>query len=100
MQAGASDSSTAQSGTAQSGSGLNADFQSMIAAVQSGDSTAAQQALAKVQGDMTSLGHGGHHHHHHGGAAPASTTPPATDPLSIDDSTDLFGAPVASETQA
>jgi soluble cytochrome b562 len=61
-----------------SGSTFQTDFQALIAAVKSGDTTAAQGALSKVQSDMKAQGHG-HHHHHGGGSSTASATAPTTD---------------------
>jgi hypothetical protein len=78
--------------TSQSGSGLGvqikADFSSLLSAVQSGDITGAQKALASLQQDSNSasqIANGEsqtlhHHHHHHGGGGESSnaTSTPAT----------------------
>lgn len=54
------------------------DFQALINAVKSGDTTGAQNALAKLQDDMSAVGGGHHHHHHHHGGASSATAAGAT----------------------
>lgn len=53
---------------------LQADFQSLVSAVQSGDSASAQGALTKLQSDVKEgRGHHHHHRHHHDDGSPATT---------------------------
>ena len=86
--------------TSQSGSGLGVqiktDFSSLLSAVQSGDITGAQKALASLQQDSNSASQSAsgesqtlqphHHHHHHGGGGESGsatlTTASSTDQAS------------------
>lgn len=87
------------SGTTSSaqGSTFQTDFQALIAAVKSGDTTAAQTALSKVQSDMQTQGRGGHHHHHHGGGSSVSSS---TSTTSTDDSINPLSALGVTDTSA
>ncbi len=83
-----SQTTTASSGqTSQGSSGLGVqiktDFSTLSSAVQSGDLTGAQKALASLQQDFSSAGQSGsdgsqalqvHHHHHHGGGGGTTST--------------------------
>ncbi len=73
--------------TSQGGSGLGVqikmDFSALSSAVQSGDITGAQKALASLQQDSRLAGQSGsdgsqtsqvHHHHHHGGGGETAST--------------------------
>jgi hypothetical protein len=66
-----SSGSSASSGTSSSGSSPTSALQSLGSALQNGDLSGAQAALAQVQQNAPTQ-HAGHGHHHHGGAA-AST---------------------------
>ena len=89
--------------TSQGGSGLGVqiktDFSALSSAVQSGDLTGAQNALASLQQDFRSVGKSGsdgsqtsqvHHHHHHGGGGETASTATSTtgDQTSSNPSTD------------
>lgn len=101
--------------TSQSGSGfgvqIKADFSSLLSAVQSGDITGAQKALASLQQDSNSASQGAngegqtlhHHHHHHGeggeSSGATSTTAASTDQASGAAGTSLLSAVVAGYTE-
>jgi septal ring factor EnvC (AmiA/AmiB activator) len=65
---------SSSSDASSSGNSRTADLQSLGSALQSGDLSGAQQALAKVQQDAPAQGSGHAHHHHHGDAAAATAT--------------------------
>jgi DNA-binding FadR family transcriptional regulator len=51
---------------------LGQDLSAIGQALQSGDTTAAQQALDTLRADAQKIGSGHHHHHHHGNRAGAT----------------------------
>jgi hypothetical protein len=71
-------SSDASTTTPGNGNSPQNDLAAIGQALDKGDISGAQQALAKLFADRT----GGGHHHHHGGGAPAATssTPATTTP--------------------
>jgi hypothetical protein len=90
---------TSTSGTGSSTSASNpiqSDLQAVQSAIQSGDTTGAQSAFAKLKTDLQSVK--GHHggHHHHGGGMPSvnsnSSTDDATQTTSSTSSTSTSGS--------
>jgi DNA-binding FadR family transcriptional regulator len=54
----------------------NTDYQSLVTALQSGDTAGAQKAFTSLQSDLKT-GHKGHHHHH-GSSTTTDTVSPST----------------------
>ncbi len=64
---------------------VNTDFAALATALQAGDVTGAQQALATLQQRLQQMG-GAHHRHHHrhaGAAGAAGSTTPASPGLGV-----------------
>jgi hypothetical protein len=73
----AADATSTGAATTKPASPISDDVQSLFAAVQSGDSTAAKAALDKLKADAAAQPH--HGHHHGGGAKPAAAAATTTD---------------------
>lgn len=87
---------SSQATTGQQASGqqsqFSTDFAALGKALQSGDMSAAQDALKKLGQDMQSTGKAHHHHHHHpGGGAPSQATASSTAVTSTAGTTDSSG---------
>ena len=70
MQGGQGTSATSGATSASSATGsVQNDLTALSQALQSGDTTSAQNLLAQLEQDLQASGqnNGGHHHHHHGG---------------------------------
>jgi hypothetical protein len=76
--------------TQASTSGIGADFQALAAALKTGNTSAAQDAFAKLTQDMQASGKT-HRHHHHGGQAPVDSTTSTTPATGVTGSTDSSG---------
>ncbi len=60
---------------------FTSSFAQIVSTVQSGNLTAAQQAVSALQSGQATYGppsRGGHHHHHHGSSSASSTSSPDT----------------------
>jgi len=76
--------------TQSSTSGIGADFKALATALKSGNTSAAQDAFAKLTQDMQAAGKT-HRHHHHGGGAPAGSATATSASTGVTGSTDNSG---------
>ena len=70
---------------------LKSDFDALGQALKSGNTSAAQDAFAKLTQDMQASGKT-HRHHHHGGQAPVGSTASTSSTSGVTGSTDNSGA--------